>query len=291
VRTRIVPLALLPLLVLTGCNAGKDAKPDALAATTSPTASSGASLGGSSTPTTSSSQATTTAPSTAASSASPPDALARASAAAPVPAAVTTVAPGKPATSLAAAAGTYTLDSSGTVSYGTPPMKKDAAGTQTLVISALKGDSQQSTLNGDQGRTDETLLVRDTGTYIADIKLSTFNKEFRPAKAVLLVPNPATIGATWSWSGKTTDGKTTISTTGKVARTETLTIGGRKVPCAVVVTHLSLSGDITFDADVTTWWSTDFTLPVKDHSVGKGMFGVYPFSADVTSVMRSTTPS
>lgn len=210
-----------------------------------------------------------------------------------VAAPLSTTAPGQPAAQQATAPGSYLLDTSGTITYGSPGTPQDAKGTQTLTVSALKAGLQHSTLHGDQGDTDEELLVRDTGTYVASLKLTSpaFTKEFRPSPAALLVPDPATVGATWSWSGTSTDGKTTARASSKIARLETVTIGGRKVPCAVLLTHLVLSGDITYAADVTTWWSPDYRLPVKDHTVGKGQFGAFPFQTDISTLMRSVTPS
>jgi hypothetical protein len=179
------------------------------------------------------------------------------------------------------------------ISYGTPPQKKDASGSHTLTVTPLRSGSQTSTTKGDQGDTAETVLVRDSGSYLADLTITTpaFTKEYRPATAVLFGPDPATVGQTWSYGGKTTDGKTTLAVSNKVAGTETLTIGGRKVPCAVITSHLVLSGDIDYTVDLTTWWSPELRLPVKDHSKGKGSFGGIMFSTDITDVMRSTTPA
>jgi hypothetical protein len=117
------------------------------------------------------------------------------------------------------------------------------------------------------------------------------DKDFLFSPAALLLPDPARVGATWSWTGTSTDGKTKVTTTNKVVRTETLTIGGTRVATVVLQTRLVLSGDLDYTADVTTWVAPSLRLPVKDHTVGKGTaFGV-PFSFDVTDVMRSTTPS
>jgi hypothetical protein len=210
------------------------------------------------------------------------------------PAPVTTVAPGRPAAQKATAPGTYTLDASGTVQLGVSKQAVD--GTQTLTVSPLKGDSQHSTLHGDQGDTEQDLRVRDTGSYLAALKITSpafagQAKEFRPATAVLLLPDPAKVGARWSWKAVSTDGRTTVSTTNEVVRTETLTIGGRKVTTAVLRTHLVLSGDVSYDAQVTTWYSPEFRLPVKDHTKGKGTAIGQPFTTDITTVMRSVEPA
>lgn len=207
---------------------------------------------------------------------------------------VTTLAPGKPAAQKTTKAGTYTLDASGTIRYGAT--RYDASGTQTLTVDPPRGDRQHSMLHGDQGHTEQDLLVRDTGTYIASLTLTSpafagQAKQFRPPTAVLLVPDPAGVGASWSWKAVSTDGKTTVTTSNKVARTETVTIGGRRVPCAVVQTHLVLSGDVSYDAQLTTWYSPDLHLAVKDHTLGKGTALGTPFTTDLNTVMRSLTPS
>ena len=59
----------------------------------------------------------------------------------------------------------------------------------------------------------------------------------------------------------------------------------------VLQTHLVLSGDLTYTADVTTWAAPSLRLPVKDHTVGKGTYGAFPFSFDATEVMRSVNPA
>jgi len=167
-------------------------------------------------------------------------------------------------------------------------------GSATLVVSAVRNGRQSSTVRNAQGETTQELLVRDAGSYLADLKIKAQglpDKEFAFATAVLLLPDPARVGSSWSWGGRSTDGKTTVAASNKVVRTETLTIGGKAVQTVVLQTHLVLSGDIDYTADVTTWVAPSLRLPVKDHTVGKGTaFGV-PFSFDVTDVMRSTTPS
>lgn len=207
---------------------------------------------------------------------------------------LTTTAPGTPAASKATAVGTYTYDASGTVTLGNPGTPQDASGNQTLTVEPIRGGVQRSTLHSDStGDTVQDVLVRDTGTFAGSITLtsSAFTKQFRPTPAVLLVPDPATPGYAWSWSGTSTDGKTTISASNRISRTETVVVGGVKVPCAVVSTHLVLSGDVDYTADLSTWWAPTYRLPVKTHSVGKGSYNGFPFSTDITATMRSVKPS
>lgn len=294
-RTRIALVALTPLLAAAGCSSGGSTKAaqDKVAAT--PSASAAATTAATTRP---AAIATTGAATRAPRATAAATGVATTPGSTGVAAPITTVAPGKADANKATAAGTYTLTTSGYVSspgFG----KQNAAGTQTLTFSAVKNGGQHSSLHGDQGDTDQDLLIRDKGTYIASLKLTSpaFNggKEFRPSPAVLLVPDPAAVGATWVWNATSTDGKTKVKATNKIARIETVTVGGTKVPCVVITTHLQVSGDVTYDAQVTTWYSPTYHLPVKDHTVGNGTasFQGAPitFKTDITSVMRSVTPA
>jgi hypothetical protein len=210
----------------------------------------------------------------------------------PPPTAAATTAPGHAAPAKATPAGTYTYDSSG--SQRTGAYSSRVTGTATLVMSALRAGRQSSSLHNAEGDTREELLVRDAGSYLSDLQVHAEglpDKEFAFAKAVLLLPDPARVGMTWSWGGLSTDGKTTVRTDNKVVRTETVAIGGRAVRTVVVQTHLVLAGDIDYTADITTWVEPSVRLPVKDHTVGKGTALGVPFSFDVTDVLRSTRPA
>jgi hypothetical protein len=188
------------------------------------------------------------------------------------------------------APGTYTYDTSGTVTAGTP---RDASGTSTLTVNAPSGGRQHSTLTNDQGSTAQDVVVRSTGTYLAMLAISNpaFNKQFRFETPVLLVPDPATPGRSWSFRGTSTDGKTTVAVTAKVARRETVKVGGVPTATAVVTSTLRLTGDVTYTADMETWYDPADRLTVKDHTRGSGTYGGLAFQTDLTAVLRSTRPS
>lgn len=205
---------------------------------------------------------------------------------------LSTKAPGTTAPSKATRAGQYTYASSGKVTIGATP--QDASGTETLTIGALRNGIQHSTLHSDDtGDTEQDVVVRDTGSYGASLKLTSpaFTKEFRPAVPVLLMPDPAAVGRAWSWAATSTDGKTHVSATNKLMRKETLTIGGTRVDTVVLQTHLVLSGDVNYDAQLTLWWAPAYRLPVKNRTVGSGSYGGIPFKTDITAVMRSVKPA
>lgn len=284
------PLALIvPLALVAACSSGGGGDREALQTTPTPTQAVTSAAPATSTSAAPSS-ATTKAPVTGG-TATGAATTGTTTSTAPV-APLSTKAPGKEVPSKASPAGTYTLTSSGKVTFGTTP--QNASGTQTLTISPLRNGIQHSTLHSDDtGDTEQDIVVRDTGDYLASLKLTSpaFTKEFRPNPPVLLVPDPAAVGKTWSWSGTSTDGATHVSASNKLVRKETLTIGGKKVPTVVLQTHLVLSGDVTYDAQLTTWWAPDYRLPVKTHTVGKGSYSGIPFTTDITAVMSSVTPA
>ncbi|MDT7570622.1 MAG: hypothetical protein QOE05_796 [Actinomycetota bacterium] len=189
------------------------------------------------------------------------------------------------------APGSYTYDSSGTVAAGAS--KRDASGTATFTVDPPAGGRQHTLLGTDQGRTEQDVVVRSTGTFLVRLAITnpTFSKEFRFATPGLLVPDPATIGKTWSWTTKSTDGKTTAAVTARITGRETLTIGGEQTPTTVIESTLKLTGDITYTAHMQNWADLTHRLSVKDHTKGEGMFGAVQFTTDITNVIRSTKPS
>lgn len=286
---RLTPLLVVPVLVLTGCSGGSPAVSLDVKASPSTSPSSSAApvvtaTGGTSGATSGGVLTGTSGTSTGAASPAAPRSAAPA----------VTTAPGAVAPSKATRAGTYTYDSSGKVTFGEPATPQDVSGSPTLTVTPVKAGGQRFTLHSENtGDTVEDVLVRDSGTYLSVLTLTTpaFTKEFRANPAALLVPDPATIGRTYSTSGTSTDGKTHIASSSKVTRTETLTIGGQRVPCVVVTNHLELTGDVTYTADVSTWWSPAHRLSVKDHTIGKGSYNGFPFSNDITSVLDSVEAS
>lgn len=186
--------------------------------------------------------------------------------------------------------GSYTYDTSGTVTAGAP---QQVSGSATLRVDPVSAGRQHTVLEGEQGRTETDVLLKGDGTYVTRLVITNpaFSKDFRPSPAALLVPTPAEPGRRWTWRTTSTDGKTRVSASSRVLRTESVTIGGRAVPTSVVETVLAMRGDVTYDGTTTTWYAPKERLPVKDRTNGKGTVSGFSFSADVTSTLRSTEPS
>jgi hypothetical protein len=283
--------AVLSLVLLAACSSSHDKKDAATAgATTAPTTSASAATGAR--PGTSATAAPSASPgaSTAATTSSGSGGNGSSSGSGPKPTASsaprTTAAKGTPQ-------GSYTYDSSGTSTIN--GAKQNVANTSTLEVTEVIDGSQTSTLHNSQGDTAQSLVVRDNGSYLAalSVKGQGINTEFQFNPPALLLGSPAKVGATWSWGGTSTDGKTTVQASNKVLRTETLTIGGERVATTVLQTHLVITGkDFSYTADTTNWVATALRLPVKTHTVGKGSYGTLAkFTFDVTDVMRSVHPA
>jgi hypothetical protein len=190
-----------------------------------------------------------------------------------------------------AAPGTYTYDTSGTVAAGAS--KRDASGTATLTVDPPAAGRQHSLLGNEQGRTEQDITVKSGGRFLVKLVITNpaFDKTFQPPAPVLLVPDPPTTGRSWSWTAKSTDGKTTASVTARIRGQETLTIGGTPTPTTVIESTLRLTGDITYTAQMQNWVDGAHRLSVKDHTQGEGTFGAVTFTTDITSVIRTTKPS
>ena len=273
-------LVVLPVsaLLLSGCggSSGPNQADNPVLSTTAPVG--GGTPSSATGPRASAGATATTTKGSSGSSAAPTSTASKPAAAAPTKAASFT------------AAGTYTYDTHGTVTAGTP---RKVDGTADLKVDKPSGDMQHSSLGGDQGSTEQDVQHTSTGTYLVRLKLSAAGspKEFHPAKPVLGHPSPATIGRSWSWTMTSTDGKTHAAYSARITRQETLTIGGTKVPTWVIESTLKLTGDIVYTDAETTWYDDVRLLQVKTHSKGSGTISGIAFTTDVTSTMRSVKPS
>jgi hypothetical protein len=189
------------------------------------------------------------------------------------------------------APGSYTYDTSGSITGG--GNTRHASGTATLTVDPPSGGQQHSLLGNDQGRTEQTVVVRPDGTYLVRLVITnpTFSKDFRPAKPVLIAPDPATRGKSWSWTATSTDGKTHIAATITIGGPETLTVGGEQVATTIADSTLRITGDVTYTTQMRSWYDAADRLTVKEHTKGSGTFGATQFTTDYPSVLKSTKPS
>lgn len=292
---RLVLASTALALFLAGC--GGDDKPSATASpeessTTSP--SPGAKPGGaSSNPTTKSS--TTTKPSTTGGSTSGGSSGATSTTGGGGSSTSGSSAPDRAQTSTQA--GSYTYNIKGTAS-GPDGRSQDVTGSSTLKVDPAVGNKQRSSMESDQGKTEQD-LVHDEGTKIARLKVTSplMTIEFRPGTPVLAFPKPATAGRTWAWTMKSTDGKTTADFRAKILSTETVTIGGVRVDTVVFESTLKLSGTInnapyTYTQQSRSNYDQKRLLRVKERSQLTVTYNGAPAGkGDTTSTLQSVKPT
>jgi hypothetical protein len=196
-----------------------------------------------------------------------------------------------PAGVKAAAPGKYTYKITGTQQLLTPT-PQPVNDTSTLTVDALQGTDQHTTDQGPNSGTEQVLRYQPDGVYLVDLKLTgPINKEFKPEPPGLVFPQPATIGKTWSWNATSTDGKTTVKSEFKIARTETIAVGGEQVPCVVLEATVTTGGDIVSTSKRTIWTSEAYKLVVRQDDKSNGTYSGYSFKFDTSSVLQSTKPA
>src|SRR4051812_49079994 len=123
---------------------------------------------------------------------------------------------------------------------------RDFDGRSRLTVTAPAADERHATLRGKDGSTEQTLLGRDDGLYLADLKMSQqgFNTEFRPASPVLLLPAGAEVGKRWEWRMTSTDGDYRLHATLTLTDDNgSATVDGSRVSTATVKSVLVIEGD------------------------------------------------
>ena len=279
---RIVMVSLAVLVLAGGCG-GKRAKVSTNTSTTalqdSGTSSTAAGGGGTATTARSSAGGSTT---TVRGGAATTATTARSSSSGPPTSSSPATAPGR-----------YIYTLSGTSSSSIQPGDQPITGQGTLTVDPVSGTDQHQSRQ-DPNQTSETVFrFQPDGAYIVNLKQTTSGlaKEFRADPPVLVLPQPATVGRSWQWDLTSTDGATRVHATFKVARTETVTIGGEAVACVVLENTVTTSGDIVSTTTSTIWTSDRYRIVVQQHDVGSGNYGAITFRSDKTSKLQSTRPS
>lgn len=169
---------------------------------------------------------------------------------------------------------------------------RDGSPTQgTLVVHAPQGSDQRYVTTYPGGEANE-LVVRARSGAIDLLMLKTTTplfgtKEFRPSPPVLFAPDPAKVGATWSWRMTSIDGGRTLDGAFRVVRTERVTVGGEPVDTVVVEGTVNISGDITGTLHQTSWASPRYRLVVRADERLESAFAQYTQSA----LLASTRPA
>jgi hypothetical protein len=191
--------------------------------------------------------------------------------------------------------GSYGVDIAGSASVGGRSQQVPTSGA---VIFKSAGANIRQTSPDAPG--DVVLLQRFSGakSELVSLELTAgdTHKVFNPSSPVTYLLFNAPSGTSWSWSASSTDGKTNVSASGRVGGSKDVSIGGATVHVIEVVTTLKISGDIQGSAELTTWTSPDYRLPVIQHqhidATARGLLGLsVRLLSDTTTTLRTITPS
>ncbi|HVF76249.1 MAG TPA: hypothetical protein VM938_14520 [Acidimicrobiales bacterium] len=166
-------------------------------------------------------------------------------------------------TTRTAAPGRYTYQRTGTASGFGGDRSLDGEGT--LTVDPANGNEQHSVTDFVGDTIEQTLRHRPGGIDLLHLRQTTSGVtfEFRPSPPALFAPDPANVGATWSWRMTSTDGGLTIDGSFKVVRNETVAVGSEAVPTTVVEGDLRFSGTFTGTSKQTLWGSDRYRLVVR----------------------------
>lgn len=184
------------------------------------------------------------------------------------------------------AAGQYRFHTTGTTKFGANPEQPVEMDTTTTMVHLGDGkvrqtsDDQESVL---QWTGDQVLL------HTLDLTRPGFERHFEANPPVQFAPADLQVGQAWGWKLTATGLPTTIEQTSRVDRLETITTGGRSVDVIVVVTKITISGDVNGTIDMTQWVDRSTDVIARIHA--KTSIATYAFTSDTTSEFTAFTPS
>ncbi len=198
----------------------------------------------------------------------------------PAGATATTAAPGAAADNGAqpTPAGAYRYKVTGSSKLGAGPAQPIDM-VSTTRVEHLGGGMVRQTSEDQQSVmqwTDGAILL-----HTLDLTRSGFERHFEAKPPVQYAPIPLAPGQQWGWSLTATGQPTTVRQDSRVDRLETITVNGAAVQAIVVVTKITLSGDVSGTIDLTQWVDTADGLPKRIHA--KTNIVTFAYSSDTTS--------
>jgi hypothetical protein len=182
---------------------------------------------------------------------------------------------------------TYRFNGSSTSALGT----QNQNGDSTLTVDQPQGNREHSTQRDSSGSTEQVLVARSSGLYLAEIHLSQpgFDEDFKPKTPALLFPATAHTGQRWHWQMTSTDGKYTLTARLKVSdlHSSATTADGTSVDTVSLSSVLHLQSR---DIDLTIHQSDESgrdAVIVREHSTTDGTAYGTPFHAKATRVLAS----
>jgi hypothetical protein len=136
------------------------------------------------------------------------------------------------------------------------------------------------------------MLFNNSGVFLLSETVPLFSASCSFNAPVASPPWPVAVGRTFS--GQATCGQgssvSTLSLTGRVAGTASVTVDGAAVNTFLVQTTLTLSGTTLVVAE-TDWYAPSLRLPVKTTVIVTGGVTGYSINSNTTYALNSTRPS
>lgn len=157
----------------------------------------------------------------------------------------------------------------------------------TTMVEHLGGGTVRQTSEDQQSVlqwTDGAILL-----HTLDLTRSGFERHFEAKPPVQYAPIPLAPGQEWGWSLTATGQPTTVRQDSRVDRLETISVNGATVQAIVVVTKITLSGDVSGTIDLTQWVDTADDLPKRIHA--KTNIVTFAYSSDTTSDLIGFDPA
>lgn len=180
---------------------------------------------------------------------------------------------------------TYRLRGSSASALG----KQSLDGDSTLTVDQPQGNREHSTQRDRGGSTEQVLVARTGGLYLAEVHLAQpgFDEDFKPNAPALLFPASAHAGQRWHWQMTSTDGKYTLTAHLQVQdlhSSATMTDGTRVDTVSLAsVLHLH-SNNIDLTIHQNDEAGRDAVI-VREHATTDGTAYGTPFHSDATRVL------
>lgn len=176
------------------------------------------------------------------------------------------------------APGQYRFHTTGTMKLGANPEQPIDAKSTTAITHLGAGMVRQTS-------EDQTSDLQWKGAQVLlhtlDLTRPGFERHFEAKPPVQYSPRQLAVGQTWQWTMTATNLPTTIDQDSRVDRLEDVTVKGTTYEAIVVITRLTISGDVTGTIDLTQWIDTATDLPVRIHA--KTNIVTFGFTSDTTS--------
>lgn len=192
--------------------------------------------------------------------------------------------------------GTYTYSQTGQTSFLGTTQKAPAQGTIVVEAPSAQGPGAwsqewESYVDPSQSPSDTTFAITPSGisvvTEVISMDGQSFTCTFSPPLQVL--DWPPTVG--YQFSGTGNCGSFTAHASGKIAGTQTVTVGGSPVSCFVIDTDVTTTGSVSATSTETDWFDPTAEVDAQQQASEQGSYDGVSFTSTLSRQLLSTKPS